>query len=208
MDVFVGITGASGAPYARRLVQALIGTGINVGVCFSSASIQVSGQELYGDLRMDPHLVLRRWLDDTQLPESQLWDASDFGSPYASGSAKWDAAVIVPCSMDTLATISSGNGSNLIHRAASVALKEDRKLVIVPRETPLSTIHLENLLRVRNAGAHVLPAMPGFYHLPQSIEDMVDFVVGKILNLVGIEQNILTEWRDQKPLQAGLGQRR
>ncbi len=194
MDVFVGITGASGAPYARRLVQALLAGGHTVGACFSSASVQVSGQELYGDLRMDRGEVIDRWLADTGLPADRLWDAHDFGSPYASGSARWDAAVIVPCSMDTLATIASGAGSNLLHRAASVALKEARKLVLVPRETPLSTIHLENMLRVRRAGAHLLPAMPAFYQLPETLEDMVDFVVAKVLNLIGADQALLGEW--------------
>lgn len=199
MDVFVGITGASGAPYARRLVQQLLAGGHDVGACFSAAATQVSGQELYGDLRMDRELVLKRWLDETGLPAGRLWDAHDFGSPYASGSARWDAAVIVPCSMDTLATIASGAGSNLLHRAASVALKEDRRLVLVPRETPLSTIHLENLLRVRRAGAHVLPAMPAFYQLPRSIEDMVDFVVAKVLNLIRADQDLLGEWDEGSP---------
>ena len=199
MDVFVGITGASGAPYARRLVQALVRGGHTVGASFSAAAPQVTGQELYGDLRMDRAEVLRRWLADTQLDAARLYDAHDFGSPYASGSARWDAAVIVPCSMDTLATIASGAGSNLVHRAASVALKEDRKLVLVPRETPLSTIHLENLLRVRRAGAHVLPAMPAFYQLPETIEDMIDFVVGKVLNLLGIEQSLLAQWDEATP---------
>ncbi|MCW2924309.1 MAG: phenylacrylic acid decarboxylase [Thermoleophilia bacterium] len=194
MDVFVGITGASGAPYARRLVQALVAGGHTVGACFSSASTQVSGQELYGDLRMDRAEVVRRWLEETGLPADRLYDPHDFGSPYASGSARWDAAVLVPCSMDTLATVASGAGSNLLHRAASVALKEDRRLVLVPRETPLSTIHLENLLRVRRAGAHVLPAMPAFYTMPETLEDMVDFVVGKVLNLLGIDQTLLSEW--------------
>lgn len=194
MDVFVGITGASGAPYARRLVQQLLAGGHEVGACFSSAATQVSGQELYGDLRMDRSEVVDRWLADTGLPAARLWDAHDFGSPYASGSARWDAAVIVPCSMDTLATIASGAGANLLHRAASVALKEDRRLVLVPRETPLSTIHLENMLRVRRAGAHVLPAMPAFYQLPETVDDMVDFVVAKVLNLIGAEQQLLGEW--------------
>jgi 4-hydroxy-3-polyprenylbenzoate decarboxylase len=194
MNVFVGITGASGAPYARRLVQALLAGGHTVGASFSRAAPQVTGQELYGDLRMDRGEIVERWLADTGLPSTQLWNAHDFGSPYASGSARWDAAVIVPCSMDTLATIASGAGSNLLHRAASVALKEDRRLILVPRETPLSTIHLENLLTVRRAGAHVLPAMPAFYQQPESIDDMIDFVVGKILNLIGIDQALLGEW--------------
>ena len=194
MDVFVGITGASGAPYARRLVQALLAGGHTVGASFSGAATQVSGQELYGDLRMERGEVIDRWLADTGLPADRLWDPFDYGSPYASGSARWDAAVICPCSMDTLATIASGAGSNLLHRAATVALKEDRRLILVPRETPLSTIHLENLLKVRRAGAHLLPAMPAFYQLPESIDDMIDFVVGKVLNLLGMEQSLLGEW--------------
>ena len=194
MDIFVGITGASGAPYARRLVQALLAGGHTVGVCFSSASLQVSGQELYGDLRMPHDEVRERWLTETGLPTERLYGPHDFGAPYASGSALWDAAVIVPCSMDTLATIASGAGSNLLHRAASVALKEDRRLIMVPRETPLSTIHLENLLRVRRAGGHILPAMPAFYQMPETLEDMIDFVVGKVLNLLGIDQSLLSEW--------------
>ncbi|MCW2949028.1 MAG: aromatic acid decarboxylase [Thermoleophilia bacterium] len=196
MNVFVGITGASGAPYARRLVQALLAGGHTVGAAFSSAAPQVTGQELYGDLRMPREAVAQRWLADTGLAPERLYDAHDFGSPYASGSALWNAAVIVPCSMDTLATIASGAGSNLLHRAASVALKEDRKLILVPRETPLSTIHLENLLRVRRAGAHVLPAMPGFYQMPKSIDDMIDFVVAKVLNLLGLEQTLIGQWAE------------
>lgn len=194
MDVFVGITGASGAPYARRLVQALLAGGHDVGACFSSAALQVSGQELYGDLRMDHGSIRSRWLDDTGLAPERLYDPHDFGSPYASGSARWDAAVIAPCSMDTLATIASGAGSNLVHRAASVALKEDRRLILVPRETPLSMIQLENMLRVARAGAHVLPAMPAFYQLPKTIDEMVDFIVGKVLNLLGVDQALLAEW--------------
>jgi len=194
MDIFVGITGASGAPYARRLVQSLLAGGHTVGACFSGAAAQVSGQELYGDLRMPREQVVERWLADTGLAPERLYESHDFGSPYASGSARWDAAVLVPCSMDTLATVASGAGSNLLHRSASVALKEDRKLILVPRETPLSTIHLENLLRVRRAGAHVLPAMPAFYQMPETLEDMIDFVVGKVLNLLGLEQALLGEW--------------
>lgn len=194
MDVFLGITGASGAPYARRLAQALVAGGHTVGACFSGSGTMVAGQELYGDLRMPRDAVIERWCDETGLPPRRIYELGDFGSPYASGSARWDAAVIVPCSMDTLATIASGAGSTLLHRAAGVALKEDRRLILVPRETPLSTIHLENLLRVRRAGAHILPAMPAFYQLPGSVEDMVDFVVGKVLNLLGIDQELLAEW--------------
>ena len=194
MQIFVGITGASGHPYARQLVRVLHAAGHDVGVCFSSAALQVTGQELYGDLHMPPGDVLRAWLADTGLPPERVWEPHDFGSPFASGSARWDAAVVVPCSMDTLSTIASGAGSNLVHRAASVALKEQRRLVLVPRETPLSAIHLENMLRAHRAGAMVLPAMPGFYHRPESLDDVVDFMVGKILKALCVEHDVLGEW--------------
>lgn len=197
MEFFVGITGASGAPYARRLVQALLADGHVVGVSFSGSGAQVVGHELYDDLRMDRDEAIGRFVTDTGLDPSQVWAPGDYSSPYASGSARWDAAVICPCSMDTLATIASGAGSNLLHRAAGVALKEQRKLVLVPRETPLNMIHLENLQRVARAGATVVPAMPAFYTKPTSLDDMIDFVVGKILNVLGVEQRLLAEWRGQ-----------
>ena len=132
MDVFVGITGASGAPYARRLVSALVRSGHTVGVSFSGSGAQVAGQELYGDLRMERREAIDRFCADTGLDRSCVWEPGDYSSPYASGSARWDAAVICPCSMDTLAAIASGAGSSLLHRAAGVALKEDRKLILVP----------------------------------------------------------------------------
>lgn len=197
MDVFVGISGASGAPYSRGLVRALLAGGHEVGVSISSSGATVIGQELYGDLRMDREEVIDRFLADTGLEAKQLWDPNDYASPYASGSARWDAAVVCPCSMATIASLSAGGESNLIQRAASVALKEDRKLILVPRETPLSLIHLENLLRLGRAGAKIAPAMPAFYQLPESLDDMVDFMVGKLLNLLGLEQSLLEQWRNK-----------
>lgn len=143
--------------------------------------------------------IIERWCAEAGLDPSQVQGLNDYGSPYASGSARWDAAVIVPCSMDTLASIAMGAGTSLLHRAAGVALKENRKLILVPRETPLSTIHLENMLRVRRAGAHVLPAMPGFYHRPTTIDEIVDFVVGKVLNLLGADNTLLAQWDERKP---------
>lgn len=195
MEIFVGITGASGAPYARRLVGALVAGGHTVGVSFSGSGAQVCGHELYGDLRMERSEAIANFCHDTGLTPELVYGEKDFGSPYASGSAKWDAAVICPCSMSTLATIASGAENNLLQRAANVALKERRTLVMVPRETPLSMIQIENLNRVANAGAIVVPAMPAFYTMPQSIDDMIDFVVGKVLNVLGCEQSLLAEWR-------------
>lgn len=196
MDVFVGIAGASGAPYARRLVSHLVDTGATVGISFSGSGSQVVAHELYGDLRMERDDAIRRFVDDTGVDPANVWGERDYGSPYASGSARWDAAVICPCSMATVAAIAGGHETNLLQRAANVALKEDRRLVVVPRETPLSTIQLENMLTLARAGARVVPAMPAFYQLPQSLDDMVDFVVAKVLNLLGVEQQLLAEWRE------------
>lgn len=194
MDIFVGITGASGAPYARRLVQVLVAGGHTVGVTFSGSGSQVVAHELYGDLRMPRDQAIERFLADTGLPADRVWGERDYGSPYASGSALWDAAVICPCSMATLSAISVGAEQNLLQRAANVALKEDRKLVLVPRETPFSKIQVDNLARVAHAGARVVPAMPAFYTMPKTIEDMIDFVVGKVLNVLGVEQSLLEQW--------------
>ena len=125
----------------------------------------------------------------------RIWEQGDYSAPYASGSSRGqDAVVVCPCSMATVGTIAGGAEANLIHRAAAVQLKEGRKLVLVPRETPLSDIHLENLLRVRRAGAMVLPAMPGFYHLPRTIDDLVDFVAGRVLDAIGVDQAMTERW--------------
>jgi 4-hydroxy-3-polyprenylbenzoate decarboxylase len=197
MEFFVGITGASGAPYARRLVQALVAGGHEVGVSFTSSGSTVVGHELYGDLRMPREEAIARFCSDTGLIPDNVWGLTDWSAPYASGSAKWDAAIICPCSMDTLASVANGQAANLLQRAALVAQKEARQLVLVPRETPLAQLQLENMLRLSRAGVQLVPAMPGFYTLPQSLDDMVDFVVGKVLNLVGVEQDVLAEWRGQ-----------
>src|SRR2546423_259502 len=161
--IFLGITGASGAPYAARLVEALAGADVELGICSSSAGIEVVATELYGNPRLSRDETLTRLLEHARGGNVTVYEPNDWKAPYASGSAKVDAYVICPCSMGTLGTIASGAMSNLIHRAASVALKEGRRLVLVPRETPLSTIHLENMLTLRQARAVVLFAAPGFY---------------------------------------------
>jgi 4-hydroxy-3-polyprenylbenzoate decarboxylase len=161
--IFLGITGASGAPYAARLLESLAAADCEVGVCASRAGIEVLATELYGDARLAPDETLQRLLEHAG-GSATLYDPQDWRAPYASGSAQVDAYVICPCSMGTLGTIASGAMQNLIHRAASVALKEERKLVLVPRETPLSAIHLENMLTLKRAGATILFAAPGFYH--------------------------------------------
>jgi 4-hydroxy-3-polyprenylbenzoate decarboxylase len=192
VNVFVGITGASGAPYARRLLQALAASGAEVGLCLSEAGVQVCGAELYGDIALSRDDVTARLTDG--LDGITVVGLRDYTAPYASGSARVDGYVICPCSMSTAASIAAGAMANLVHRAASVAIKEERKLVLVPRETPLSTIHLENLLRLRRAGATVVFAAPGFYHAPQTIDDLVNFVVARCLDQLGIDHTLVSRW--------------
>jgi 4-hydroxy-3-polyprenylbenzoate decarboxylase len=192
MNVFLGITGASGAPYAARLLSALSESGAQVGVSISDSGFEVLATELHGDPAMARDEVVARLTDG--LAGVTVYDVKDYRSPYASGSAKVDGYVICPCSMATAGTIAAGAMANLVHRAASVALKEERKLVLVPRETPLSTIQLENLLRLRRAGATVLFAAPGFYNSPQTIDDLIEFVVGRCLDQLGIENRLTRRW--------------
>jgi 4-hydroxy-3-polyprenylbenzoate decarboxylase len=193
VHVFLGITGASGAPYAARLLEALTEADCDVGVCASSAAIEVLATELYGDARLSRDETLARFTEGTG-DNATIYEPNDWKAPYASGSAKVDAYVICPCSMGTLGTIASGAMQNLIHRAASVALKEERKLVLCPRETPLSSIHLENMLTLRRAGATILFLAPGFYHGAESVDDLVDFVVARILDHVGLDQALTPRW--------------
>jgi 4-hydroxy-3-polyprenylbenzoate decarboxylase len=191
MRIFLGVTGGSGAPYAARLLQALTAAGHEVGVCASAAGVQVLATELYGDASLPREEVLRRFAGGAGVT---VYEPTDYGSPYASGSARVGGYVVCPSSMATVGTIASGGEANLIHRAANVALKEGRKLVLVPRETPLSTIQLENLLRVRRAGAVVLFAAPGFYHGAERVEQLVDFIVGRCLDQLGVENALVPEW--------------
>jgi flavin prenyltransferase len=193
VHVFLGITGASGAPYAARLLEALTAAGCEVGICASRAGIEVLATELYRNPHLSSDETMARFLEHGG-GTARLYHEQDWSAPYASGSAKVDAYVICPCSMGTLGTVASGAMSNLIQRAASVALKEGRKLVLVPRETPLSTIHLENMLRLRQAGAVVLFAAPGFYHGADTVDDLVDFVVGRCLDQLGLENALVPRW--------------
>jgi len=162
-------------------------------VCASSAGIEVIGTEVYGDPRLPRDEVLAR-ITEGGGDAVTVYDPGDWSSPYASGSAKVDGYVICPCSMATLATVASGSMQNLIHRAASVALKEERKLVLMPRETPLSTIHLETMLAARRAGATILFLAPGFYHGAETVDDLVDFVVGRCLDQLGLDNALVRRW--------------
>jgi 4-hydroxy-3-polyprenylbenzoate decarboxylase len=192
MRVFLGITGASGAPYAARLLEALAAADCEIGVCASSAGVEVLATELYDNAKLSRDETLARLLEHA--PGATLYDPNDWSSPYASGSAKVDAYVVCPCSMGTLGTVASGAMQNLIHRAASVALKEERRLVLMPRETPLSAIHLRNMLTLKEAGATILFLAPGFYHGAESVADLVDFVVARALDQLGLEQQLTPRW--------------
>jgi 4-hydroxy-3-polyprenylbenzoate decarboxylase len=192
MHVFLGITGASGAPYAARLLEALSAADCEIGVCASSAGVEVIATELYGNAALSRDETLARLLEHA--PNATLYEPNDWKAPYASGSAKVDAYVLCPCSMGTLGTISSGAMQNLIHRAASVAIKEERRLVLMPRETPLSAIHLRNMLTLREAGATILFLAPGFYNGAETVGDLVDFVVARALDQLGLEQELTPRW--------------
>jgi len=193
MRVFLGVTGASGAPYAARLLQSLAAAGCEIGLCASSAGIEVLATELYREPGLPQDEVLRRFVGDAA-EQVTTYAIDDWSSPYASGSAKVDAYVVCPCSMSTVGTLAAGAMSNLIHRAASVALKERRRLVLVPRETPLSSIHLRGLATLHEAGAVILLAAPGFYHGAETVDDLVDFVVARALDQIGIDNALIKRW--------------
>ena len=186
-----GITGASGAPYAVRLLQQLT-------AAHRSASLIVSR---YGMRLLDTESGIASIDALRAAVGKDAWDScvttyanDDRGAPPASGSALTSGMVVCPCSMGTLSAISVGASRSLIERAADVTLKERRKLILVPRETPLSAIHLSNMLRLTRAGATVMPAAPGFYHRPQQISDLVDFVVARVLDQIGVEQKLVRRW--------------
>jgi len=179
--IVVGITGASGAPYARRLLQALRARDdLEIGVCASQTARDVWALECGGSL--------------DEAAGGQVWGERDYAAPFASGSAGWGAMVVVPCSMATAARIAHGISDTLLTRAADVVLKERRTLVVVPRETPLGLVHLENLAQLARLGAVVLPAMPSFYGKPATLDDAVDTVVGRVLDQVGVEHGLLRRW--------------
>lgn len=188
VPVNLGITGASGAPYAVRLLQALNDARVPVRLMVSAYGWRLLAEES-GIEGIDG---LRGATGDWSRVE--LFDSTNRGATPASGSAPSRGMVVCPCSMGTLASIAAGTSRNLVERAADVTLKERRPLLLVPRETPLSLIHLENMTRVARAGATILPASPGFYHNPRSIADLIDFVVARILDHLGVENGLAKRW--------------
>ena len=192
LPLVVAITGASGAPYSVRLLQVLAAAGQPTWLIVSEHGFRLLQTESgVGDLKALRDRVGATAWDATV----RVFDDRDRGALPASGSVQTKGMVICPCSMGTVAAIAMGTSRSLVERAADVVLKERRKLVVVPRETPYSDIHLENMLRLTRAGAIVLPASPGFYHRPESIEELVDFVVGRILDHVGVK-NEMPRWSD------------
>jgi len=186
--VTLGITGASGAPYAVRLLRALNESGTAVRLIVSSYGVRLLAEET----EIEGLDGLRAATGDWSRVE--LYDSLDRGATPASGSAASRGMVVCPCSMGTLASIAAGTSRNLVERAADVALKERRPLILVPRETPLSLIHLENMTRLTRAGATILPAAPGFYNRPRGIDDLVDFVVARILDHVDVPHTLGRRW--------------
>lgn len=198
--VCLALTGASGMPYGLRLLECLLAAGVRVQLLYSQAAQIVAKQEMAFDLPSRPGdaraALLARYPASPDL--LQVYGREEWFAPVASGSNPPDAMVVCPCTMGTLAAVAQGLSDNLIERAADVVLKEGRKLVLVPRETPFSAIHLENMLRLTRAGAVVLPPNPGFYHHPQSVGDVVDFVVARILDQIGVAHELMQRWGEHR----------
>ncbi|MHB1125679.1 MAG: UbiX family flavin prenyltransferase [Bacillota bacterium] len=194
----IGITGASGAPYALRLLEELKTGGHHLMLTVSEAGKRVLAEEtgwlLEGDARNDGDKIRQYLGYGPEESGLDYHDIRDIGAAMASGSVRTDGMVIIPCSMATVSAVATGASRTLLERAADVTIKEGRRLVVVPRETPMSSIHLRNLLTLAEMGVSVVPAMPAFYHGPRSVEDMVNFVVGKVLDLLGLDHNLYRRW--------------
>ena len=194
--ITLAFTGASGMPFGLRALECLVQARCHVYLLYSSAAQIVAKQECALTIPTQPREAARVFserfgADDGQI---EVFARDDWNAPIASGSSAADAMAICPCTVGTLGAIAAGLADNLIHRAADVMLKERRKLVLVPRETPLSTLHLANMLTLAQAGAVILPPAPGFYNQPKSIADLVDFVVARVLDQLGVEQSLQPRW--------------
>ncbi len=192
----VGISGASGAPYALRLLQVLIAGRHSVYLSISGDGLSIVRDETGVTLKGTEGNIQSSLEKLLKAKKGQLhyFDENNMHAPIASGSVRVDAMIVIPCSMKTLAATAQGYASTLIERAADVTLKEQRKLIIVPRETPLSAVHLRNMLTLAELGCHVIPAMPAFYHHPRQVSDMIDFVVGRVLDSLGIGNDLSPRW--------------
>ncbi len=201
MELTVAITGASGTIYAQRTLQLLAASGVveTINLIMSGTAATVAQIELGVNLKEPDTERIYQWLGlaaDSRL--IRYWRLDNLAAKPSSGSNKQAGMIIVPCSMGTLGAIASGAGTNLIHRAADVCLKEGRKLLLVPRETPYNAIHLENMLRLARAGVHILPASPGFYHRPKTIDDLVEHLCFRILDQFDISHSKKTQWTGEE----------
>jgi len=203
MAVFaIGITGGSGAPYALRVLRALLDAGHEVHLVISPAGetiLHVESGIRVGKTPREKAAVIAMAIETEHAAHLRVFDAANLAAPVSSGSFACAGMAIVPCSTGTLGRIANGVSSNLIERAADVMLKERRRLVVVPRETPLNEIHLRNLLTLRQAGADILPAMPAFYHKPRNISDLVDMIAGRVLDRLGVENELFHRWGGETP---------
>lgn len=198
--ICVAFTGASGMPYGLRLVECLIAAGCRVWLLYSQVAQVVARQEMGWSLPGRPAEVEAELAQRFAAASGQLrvFGREEWFAPPASGSNPPQAMVVCPCTMGTLAAIAGGLSQNLIERAADVVIKEGRKLVLVPRETPYSAIHLENMLKLARLGVCILPPNPGFYHHPQSVQDLVDFVVARVLDQLGVAHRLMARWGEQE----------
>jgi 4-hydroxy-3-polyprenylbenzoate decarboxylase len=197
--ITLALTGASGLPYAVRLLECLLQAGQRVHLVYTQAAQIVAKQELDFTLSNRPQDVEKMFAERFGKFSGELkaFGIQDWYAPMASGSNPGDAMVVCPCTMGTLGKIAAGISDDLITRSADVMLKEKRPLILVPRETPFSAIHLENMLRLSHAGVVILPPNPGFYHHPQSVQDIVDFVVARILDHLGVEHELVHRWGEE-----------
>jgi 4-hydroxy-3-polyprenylbenzoate decarboxylase len=198
-DLVLALTGASGAPYGIRLLEVLLQAGRSVHLCISPAAVEVMEREVGRHVRLDhfePADLLGAAANNVDCSRIHYHDYRDFQAGIASGSFLTAGMAICPCSMGTVGAIANGLSQNLIHRAADVHLKERRRLVLVPRETPLHLIQLRNLAACAEAGAIILPAMPAFYTQPRSLDDMVNFIVGRVCDQFGIAHGLFTRWSE------------
>ncbi|MCW8886491.1 MAG: UbiX family flavin prenyltransferase [Motiliproteus sp.] len=197
--ITVALTGASGAQYGLRLIQCLVAARCQVFVLISKAAQVVVATETEHKIPADSSKA-EQFLTDLYQAEPgqiQVFSREQWFAPVASGSSSPAATVVCPCSTGSLSAFACGASDNLIERAVDVALKERRPLILVPRETPYSEIHLENMLKLTRMGAVVIPASPGFYHQPKAIEDLIDFVVARVLDQLGIDQTLMPRWGDK-----------
>jgi len=194
--IVIAMTGASGAAYGLRLISRLASAGVEQHLLFSDAARVVLRQEAGITLPDSAAEVPQFLASELKVNPANLYayDLKDWFSPAASGSAGIRHMVVIPCSMGSLARIAGGISDNLLERAADVMIKEKRQLILVPRETPLSSIHLEHMLKLSRAGVEIIPAMPGFYHCPQRVEDLVDFVVDRVMDHLGIDDKEAKRW--------------